>query len=494
MPMECFYRLPRSLEENYIIWRNDPRLKRSIDSLCQKIDPLAEFNERTLETRVALTLFEQLHRYPEDKLCRTHWIAFLLRRCEKVVRQILSFFPIECRATYFQDLFLIGSELVSNPVKFFERFDDSLSQLAYRYPTLKSFSDTQIRHLLFPHLRRISGLETLGRTNLGLVARSSRRQVTEALHSLGFNQTKLSQYLLIWQCFQEVKTSLSLRIDKFEKEQFQEIANRYSELHQELDLPENQREQMNGEEIKNCLEKIGIAIRQLLDPPISSLDTYIYCQTNENMTLIDNLPSQQRIDEEMDQTLVAFEEFIDRLLQGLQTVMEKQTLFLRYGLELTQGQIGEELGNLQQYKVSRSLKKIHKDVMSKICGWVQENCQIEKNSTELNEIEAVLCQYYSDKIDSFFHQAMQFLGNQSRDLLRLFYVVNLPLLEISNIIQKSEQEVTELLASIKQWLFHRITDNIQAEIQLQLPLESRAREQISVLTETRLQTILQLYI
>jgi predicted DNA-binding protein YlxM (UPF0122 family) len=132
--------------------------------------------------------------------------------------------------------------------------------------------------------------------------------------------------------------------------------------------------------------------------------------------------------------------------------------------------------------------------MSKICSWVQENYPIESSSPEVNGIEAVLSQYYSDRIDSFFDRAIRFLGNQSRELLRLLYIVNLSILEISNQLQISEQEVAELLTSIKQWLFQCITDNIQREIQIELPLDSIARQQISVLTETRLQTLLQLYI
>jgi DNA-directed RNA polymerase specialized sigma subunit len=402
---------------------------------------------------------------------------------------MVSFFPIEYRATYFPDLFSVGYELVSNPVNFFSRFDESLPHITYRYPTLKSFSDRTIRNKLIPSLRSMSGQQTLGITNLGLVARSSRTQVTEALQNLGYSQTNLSQYLRIWQCFQEVRRAQRLPIDEFEMEHFQEVANRYSELYQENPIPN-----MNAEEVKHCLVNIGIAIRRLLDPPINSLDSFTCLANDENISLIDNLPAPQRGDEEMDQTLAAFGELIDRLLQELQTVVEKQTLFLRYGLELTQGQIGTELGNLPQYQVSRNLKRIHINIMSKICSWVQENYPIESSSPEVNGIEAVLSQYYSDRIDSFFDRAIRFLGNQSRELLRLLYIVNLSILEISNQLQISEQEVAELLTSIKQWLFQCITDNIQREIQIELPLDSIARQQISVLTETRLQTLLQLYI
>ncbi|HEY9300558.1 MAG TPA: hypothetical protein VIQ31_30180, partial [Phormidium sp.] len=394
----------------------------------------------------------------------------------------------------FRDLFLMGSDLVNNPAKFFEKFDERRSKAIYWYPTLKRFADTKIKHLLMPKLRKITGLETLGRTNLGLVSRSSRRQVKEALQCLGYQEPLLAQYLLIWQCFQEVRNSLNLGVNRFELPQFEKIAYRYAELQLKLDWLEIPKLNMNAAEIKQCLENIGTAIRQLLDPPLDSLDNYIHLQSPENISLIDNIPDQQRINEEMNQTLVAFQEFIIQLLQGLPIVTEKQTLFLRYGLDLKQSQVGKELGNLPQCKISRSLQRLHNRILSQICDWVRKNLELEPCSASFNEIETVLCEYYSNQIDSFFSKAMQLLGNQSRELLRLSYIAKLTPLEISKNMQKSDSEVKDLIKSIRQWLSNHITEQIQSEIHLEFSQTSIVRERILFLTETRLQTILQLYI
>ncbi|MBE9229335.1 hypothetical protein IQ264_28420 [Phormidium sp. LEGE 05292] len=493
MPLECFYTLPKNLEENRVVWRTDPELQENIRFLSENLDPLAEFNEEMLDTRVAQFLFQQLHLEPENELFRTHWIAFLEKRCEQVSRQILSVLPVHLRNNYFRDLFLMGSELVCNPANFFERFDERRSQL-YWYPTLKRFADTRIKNLLMPNVRKITGLETLGRTNLGLVARSSRRQVKEALQRLGYQESQLDQYLLIWQCFQEVKTSLDLGVNNFELQHFERIVNRYSELQNEVSLPEIPQLNMNGAEVKQYLSRLGMAIRQLLDPPLDSLDSYSHLRSPDNPSLIDSIPDREKIDQEMNQTLVDFQNFITQLLQSFQTATEKQTLFLRYGLDLKQGQVGKELGDLPQYYISRSLKKTHDWILSQICNWVKENLQLEPCSTVINEIEGVLCEYYSNQIDRCFSQAMQLLENPSKELLRLFYITKFTPLEISEKIHKSDSEVKDLIESIRQWLSSNITEQIQSEINLVFSSKGIVRERILFLTENRLQTILQLHI
>lgn len=494
MPLECFYTLPASLEEHRIIWRVDPQLWNHIDLLRQKIDPLAEFNEETLEAIIAHSLFEKLQQHPEHELIRNHWIAFLERRCEQVSGKIMSFLPIHLRPAYFRDLFLMGCEVVSDSVKFFDNFDNRRSPIDYWYPALKRFCEIKVKHLLLPKVKQITGLKTVGITNLGLVARSSRKRVKEALEYSDYGEAKSSQYLLIWQCFQEIRNSINVGINEFRPESFQKIAERYREFAEESALYEAHRQDINGEEIRALLGNIGAVIRQLLDPPLYSLDTYFYPQSDEDQSLLENISNQQQVDEEMNQTVAALMEFITQVLKGLEEIVEKQTLFLRYGLELKQVQVGNELGGQPQYQVCRSLQRLHNRILLQIWDWVRQDLKLEPSSEGLNEIEGVLCQYYSEQIDRFFQRAIQFLGRQSRELLRLRYVVKFKPLEISNEIHKSESEVKVLLEAIKQWLYVSITEQVQAEIQLCFQPQSAAKKRISTLTETRLETILQLYL
>ncbi|MEW6491761.1 MAG: hypothetical protein AB1589_04320 [Cyanobacteriota bacterium] len=489
MPLECFYTLPDSIEEHRIIWRVEPRLRDRINGLRQKIDPLAELDEKILEARIARYLFEALQQHPEHELLRTHWIAFLERRCEKVATRLAHLNP-----SYFRDLVLIGAEVASHPVKFFENFDTQRSQFEYWYPTLKRFSDAKIKYLIIPKFRELTGIDTLGRTHLGLAARSTRKQVKEALHHLGYGQAELSRYLLAWQCFQEIRNSIKLGVNQFKLEHFQNVAKRYGELREQLALPEDDNLDINGEDIKTWLENIGMAIRKLLDPPIASLDTFSPSTKNEDISLLENIPYQPRLDEEMNQTIVAFREFIAHLLEGLQETQEKQLLFLRYGLELKQSQIGKEFSGQAQYQISRLLQRLNNRILTQIGNWVEQHLGLKPSSECLNEIEAVLYQYYSDKIDVFFEKTIQLFGIQSREVLKLFYILKLKPSVIGAKIHKSDAEVKELLEVMSQWVCSSITEKIQAEIQLELPSQCAAKKRITAFTEARLETILQLYL
>lgn len=489
MPLECFYTLPDRIEEHRIIWRIEPRLRDRINGLRQKIDPLAQLNETVLEARIARYLFDTLQQHPEDELVRSHWIAFLERRCEKVASRLAHLNP-----SYFRDLVLIGAEFASHPAQFFSNFDNQRSQLDYWYPTLKRFSEAKIKYLIIPKFRELTGIDTLGRSHLGLAARSTRKQVKEALQYLGYGQAELSRYLLAWQCFQEIRNSIQLGVNQFKAEHFQDVAKRYGEFQEQLALPESHNLDVNGEVIKTWLENIGIAIRKLLDPPVDSLDTSLSAKNEENLSLMENIPYQPRVDEEMNQTVVAFREFIAYLLEGLPNTQEKQLLFLRYGLELKQSQIGKEFRGQAQYQISRLLQRLNHRILTQMANWVKQHLGLEPSSECLNEIEAVLYQYYSDQIDDFFGTTIQLFGTQSREVLKLFYIIKLKPSVMGIKIHKSDAEVKELLEVMRQWVCSSITEKIQANFQLQLQLQGAATKKIMAFTETRLETLLQLYL
>lgn len=487
MPLDCFYTLPDRLEEHRIIWRIEPRLRDRINELRQKIEHEAQLNEETLEARIARYLFETLQQHPEDKLLQAHWIAFLERRSEKVASQLAHLCP-----SGFRDIVLIGSAVAIHPVNFLKNFNSHRSQLEHWYPTLKRFCDSKIKYILLPKLRELTGEVTLGQSNLGLAARSSRTRVKEALHHCGYGQAELYQYLLAWQCFQEVRNSVKLSVNNFKLEQFREVAQRYCKLQTEFALPEVRPQDITGEEIKTWLENIGQAIRQFLDPPLDSLDRPLYSQEAEDISLLENIVYKPIVDEGINQTVVAVKEFISHLLEG-KAAQEKQMLWLRYGLELKQAQIGKELSDQAQYKICRSLQQLNNCILTEILNWAKKNLEIEPSSEGLNEIEAVLCQHYSDQVDSFFTRSIQFFGRQSREILKLFYIVKLKPSEIGKKVHKSEAEVKDILEIARQWLYSSMTEQIQTEIQLELQTQGTARKKIYIITETRLESILQLY-
>lgn len=487
MPYECFYNLPCRIENCHVIWRTEPKLFASIELLVSQIEPSRSIDEWKRETQLAHYLFEQLKLYPEEKLFNLYWVAFLLNRCEKVTKTICSFMPAIPSQIFFADLFMMSFEVICKPSKFFVNFDEQRLKLDYWYPTLKRFSDRKIKQVLFPKVREITGIKTLGQTNLGLASRASRKQVIIALQSSKSHE-EISPYLLAWQCFQEVRKSMNLNLKSFQPEHFQQIADRYNQL---LKREQN----INGEKIKLCLESIGLEIRRLLELSVTSLDR----QTEESETsLIDKLASELSLnqdflwDREIEQRIVELQNFIHPLLENLEKI-DKQLLLLRYALCLKQTQMSRELGNIQQYQISRQLERLRDHIFREICQWIERYLKIEPCSQGIDEIEAVLSNYYQVKIDRYFEIAIQSLGEYSQNLLKMFYINRLNSADIAQKMHKSKLEIDESIEEIKQWLSIYMTEKIEADTQLQFQPQGAAIKSISVLIEDRLQTIFQQY-
>jgi hypothetical protein len=483
MPLECFYTLPYRVEEHRIFWQIKPRLKQNIDYLCQIVQPVDCLVNDPWEAAIARYLFEQFQQHPESEQLRTHWIAFLQRRCEILAKRILPLIDTDGNVG-FQDLFMMASLAAIDPAKFFNNFDESRFQLRYWYPTLLRFTDIKLKHLLLPELRRITGNNMFGQSKLGLVARSSRTRVREALERSGYTKAQISQYLIAWQCFKEYSESVNLSVNTFRTENFKDIAYRYNELNQ----TENS---VSGSEIKTWLENIYEAIRRLSDPTRNYFWERFYSNFERETNLLENIPFETSYAREMDETVNAFRQAIANLLNGLQEVKDKRILFLKYGLELKQGQVASEIGGINQSTISRYLQKLNKHILSQICDWVRQHLEIEPSCTGLAEIQAVLSQHYSEELDRFVKNSIRSLDEQSWEFLKLFYVVKKPLSDMGKMMQKTEEELRDSLKAMQQRLYSNTLAQIQAEFNLELQPEGAAIGTIPAIVETRLETILQ---
>ncbi len=481
MPLEYFYTLP-CVEEHRILWQIEPRSRRHIENLRQIIQPVNYPVNDPWEAAIAQYLFEQLRQHPEDELIRKHWMAFLLRRCEIVAKRILPLLG-DRHHIGFDDLFMMASVAAIAPVQFFRNFDESRVQLGFWYPTFIRFTDIRLRNLLLPELRRETGNHMFGQSNLGLVARSSRRRVREALERSGYGNAQIERYLLAWQCFQEYTDSVNRRFNQFNGRDFQNIATRYNELNQS-------ESSVTGSEIQTWLDNIGEAIRRLSDPPRTSLWTGFSFQSDEGRNLLENIAFETSYDEEMEENVNRLRQAIADVLNGLQEIKERQMLFLKYGLELTQGEIAEERG-INQSTVSRRINELIKRILLGIWKWFNRKQETKYSPTELAEIQAVLYQDYADKIDRFVQNSISSVTEESWKLLKLFYVVKQPLSEIGNMFQRTEEEVRDRLNAILQQLCSNMLAQIQAEFNLELQPEGVAFKSIPTIVETRLERILQ---
>jgi hypothetical protein len=126
---EPFYLLHDRFDQesrNWVTWKVNPVLVRSIERWCNNIHQLepidrafitdrvkiqAHFDRwyvevqnqhgldrSTIVDRIAKYLLARLQKYPEDPTIRLHWIAFLMQRCVTVGWQIWRLLPQQMRS------------------------------------------------------------------------------------------------------------------------------------------------------------------------------------------------------------------------------------------------------------------------------------------------------------------------------------------------------------------------------------------------------------
>jgi DNA-directed RNA polymerase specialized sigma subunit len=480
MPYECFYTLPKRIEDRRIIWRIDEQLRSHIEVLSEHFSS---------DSQIAYYLLKQLQQHPEELLLQKHWHSFLFRRCEKVAIAILRRIPTVSYSCSFSDLFNMGFEIVNNPVEFFKNFNEQYSSSWNLYTKLRFFSDNKIKFFLFPQVRESTGCTTLGLNNLGLLSRSSCKQVKEALKQSQSPEI-VSQYLLAWQCFKEVQRSVSVNIAHFQLETFQQIANLYNLRVREQENFHGMN-QLKGETIRDWLEEIGRAIRRLLEPQSISLNY----QLGEDGTLIDALPFDSNFGKELieiwerNQTKIVLKEFVDNLLAQIENIENRQILFLRYGFDVSQSEIAKE-SNKDQATISRKLNFLHKKIFKEISNWGRQNIGIETNSECLNEIKVVISQYYSEQIDRITIDAIKRLEERRQKILKLFYVTGATKVEIAQNLELSEAKFEEEFDAIAQQLHQYTAEQITTEIQLCFQSQA-VINCIPALVESRLPAVLQ---
>ncbi len=152
---------------------------------------------------------------------------FLDERCQKVVQRMVRELPTHL-CQYDSDYLLdIASSLIENPDYFFRNFNFDQVKSEYFYPTLIKYTERKIKWKIYEIMRQKTGLETIGRSNLGLASRASKSKVQRALDYQGYAEALSAQYLQIWRSFDEFRESTKLPVNQYQNNEFQEIADLY---------------------------------------------------------------------------------------------------------------------------------------------------------------------------------------------------------------------------------------------------------------------------
>lgn len=377
--------------------------------------------------------------------------SFLYERCHRVVGRMVRRLPPHLSEYDADHLLAIAYALLQSPDDFFSNFRFDQVNSEYFCPTLISYTDRKIERKIHERLRENTGLETIGRSNLGLTSRASQIRVERALKHGGYSQPLLSQYLQVWRCFQEFKQSVQYPVNQYHNEDFQKIAALYYQRH-----PQATNRNLNGEIIKEWLNVIGAAIRRLLD------DQYPYTVSIDND---DNwLTNRQQSPSELEDSF--FNEYSERLKEMLNDLLqtiteieekERKLLFCKHGLKLKQREIALAF-EIQQCQISRRLKQLYeRKLYPKIIAWIDNNMtqefppdSISAESSELNCSEAL--KYLTILLDESYETQITQILKEYSPTSEYFQLLVQKIQETFNIVLNQYLESIVLL-----WLKKRLS-------------------------------------
>ncbi len=382
---EPFYLLHERFDpaaKNWIGWKVNPVLVRSIEDWCSQIEPLAPLEPVAITDRVKIQahfdrwcadvrashglerssivdlfaqhLLERLRQFPTDATTQLHWLALFSQRCATVGWQVWRLMPQPVRSIeLFEEIVSYAYSKIAALAEVHSvlaNFQPGTSQFVSGLNHLKAFLDRRIRYSIFPYLRETSGDPNFGRTNLGVAARYSRGEVLKALRYVCATE-RGDDDIILWQCFDLYRRETGIAVNRLVTDDFGEIGDIYRQRrHQSSPCRKDCDREFDAVAIEQRLAAIGGAIRryelrqlQSLDAPISGCDdnnpvgiSWGETKLCQDRDLLQSLAAQDILQIVWVEVANLFSELVSNL-----TPSYHQLFWLYYGLELTQQQIGE---------------------------------------------------------------------------------------------------------------------------------------------------------
>jgi RNA polymerase sigma factor (sigma-70 family) len=328
-----------------------------------------------------------------------HLSAYLQESCYWAAKRTMpQFASVQCSLS---DCFQIA---IASVPKILKACDPDLQA------SLKSYSSTAFGNIIRDGLRQKQEIDFC--SDWGLLLKTSRKRLQEALENAGFNSEIIKRYLLAWTCFEDgyiqSKSSKNRKLQRPDEETWELITQNYNRAATQL----NSSEPEPTANIEKWLLVCAKTIRAYLYPTVSSLNVPKPGQGERELQ--DDLPSGSN--ESLLANLIEEEEAISKknqqteLSSFLVTTLKKldiesqQILDFYYRQKLTQQQIAKQL-EIPQYKISRRLSRARELLLVSITKWSQEKLHISPTTNVVKHISAVL----EDWLQDYFHN----LDNQA---------------------------------------------------------------------------------
>ena len=378
MSVRCFCTTIKAIEGNRVFWCEVPQLRRSLAAIARCV---------ANDEAVYLYLWQWLQNEPNNQLVKSHWMVFLQYRSSMVTQRVYQNVGHRIDADY-ETLFyyllnLLATAIINNPSNFYGNFQDNKTKPGFFRLILEKWTDKKLRNTLYNFLR--GEYKTIGRTNLGIVSLFSANKIQKILRTSGIFT---ENYLLIFNCFREVKKASLRSLDKWQEEDWQQVIDRLQQLQPQVIL--------TVEEVQAKLNQIGEIMRNHIDPSYSRFELNNY-DDNSNY-FWENLPGQKPSKDLLQQQEI--QEDINKLLITLEEEV-KQIVYCYYHQKMTQEQIANRLG-VHSSTISREITQLCKKIYQLLCAREGKDCpkllnEIKLESRQKQEIDAYLeyfCQSY----------------------------------------------------------------------------------------------------
>jgi RNA polymerase sigma factor (sigma-70 family) len=378
MSVRYFYTTIKAIEGDRVFWCEVPQLRKSINAIAGSV---------ANDEAVYFDLWQWLQNEPNNQLVKSHWMVFLQYRSSMVTQRVYQNVGHRIDADY-ETLFyyllnLLATAIINNPSNFYGNFQDNKTKPGFFRLILEKWTDKKLRNTLYNFLR--GEYKTIGRTNLGIVSLFSANKIQKILRTSGIFT---ENYLLIFNCFREVKKASLRSLDKWQEEDWQQVIDRLQQLQPQVIL--------TVEEVQAKLNQIGEIMRNHIDPPYSKFEPNNY-DDNSNY-FWENLPGQKPSKDLLQQQEI--QEDINKLLITLEEEV-KQIVYCYYHQKMTQEQIANRLG-VHSSTISREITQLCKKIYQLLCAREGKDCpkllnEIKLESRQKQEIDAYLeyfCQSY----------------------------------------------------------------------------------------------------
>lgn len=370
--IETFSTFVQFAEDRFSNWATESRLRRSIQS-CMNRTP-----QETSEYFWVLYWYKFWQVTETQPLAQEHLTAYLQETCYWASQKtVISFASTQYQLS---DCFQIA---IAKVEKILKNFNPNQGF------SLKSYASAIFGGVIRETLRQRHEVDIC--TDWGLLRKITKKRLVESLQTVGLSQTEINAYVLAWNCFKilyiPTSTGTSRQLSRPDNEIWQAIAKAYN-------TQSNQ--QVNPQNLEKWLLNAAKAVRKYLYPTLASLNTPK--GADDSSEWMDNLPGIEEslvneiIAQEETQTRTSQQTEINQILMAAIAQLEpqlQQILQLYYSQALTQDKIAKQL-QMQQYTVSRRLKKAQETLLRSLANWSRDTLHISVTSDLLKSISTVM--------------------------------------------------------------------------------------------------------